>query len=364
MTRCALIMAGGSGERFWPLSRRLRPKQFLPFGAEGRSMLGDAVDRVAPLLGVENVLVATIPPLADSVRELLPELAPGQVFAEPHKRNTAGALVWAAANLEAQHGSRSEISMAVLTSDHHIGPPEAFRLAVAAALDLCESEKAITIIGVQPDRPDTGFGYVEAKDGEVYEYRGQRVRKVAGFREKPSVELAEDYLARGDFFWNSGMFFWTLEVFAEELRVASPMHLMVWERLVPLLEAGDHEAAARVFAELPDISIDYALMEHTTHVLMVESAFEWDDLGTWDSLRRHLPQDARSNAVQGSATLVNASDCVVYNASGTARVCVSSVSNLVIVATDSAILVCDRRDPQSVRALVATLGKQGIHELL
>ncbi|MCW5943222.1 MAG: mannose-1-phosphate guanylyltransferase [Fimbriimonadaceae bacterium] len=361
MTRYAVIMAGGSGERFWPVSRKSRPKQFLPLGARGKTMLEEAVERIVPLVGAERTVVATVPHLTMKADEILDGAV--EVFAEPLKRNTAGALVWAAAHIEARVGSR-EATMAVLTSDHRIGPAERFRSCVDAAFALAERDATLVTIGIEPTRPETGFGYIEI-DGDTIESVGEEsVYRVRAFREKPSLERAKEFLGHGDFYWNSGMFFWTLATFADELGRVAPKHRDVLDRLVPLVRAGNREDAERTFAELPDISIDYALMEKARRVSMVRASFEWDDLGSWDALDRHLEGDDHDNRAIGEAILHSTEGTTVFNDAPDMTVCVAGVKDLVVVATADAVLVCDKHRAQQVRDIVQKLKTRNREDLL
>lgn len=361
MTRFAVIMAGGSGERFWPVSRKSRPKQFLPLGANGETMLEEAIERIVPLVGTDRTVVATVPYLTSQAEAILDGAV--EVFAEPLKRNTAGALVWAAAQIEARVGSRSA-SMAVLTSDHRIGPAERFRACVDAALTVAERQATLVIIGIEPTRPETGFGYIEIDADSIESVGDESVYRVRAFREKPSLERAKEFLSHGDFFWNSGMFFWTLETFATELGRVAPKHRDVLDRLVAPIRDGHREEAERVFAELPDISIDYALMEKARHVHMIRASFDWDDLGSWDALDRHVESDDHDNRVLGDAILHATEGATVFNEAPGTIVCVAGVRDLVVVTTSDAVLVCDKHRAQQVRDLVEKLRGRGRGDLL
>lgn len=357
--RYAAILAGGSGERFWPLSRRRRPKQLVVLPGSNSSLLSDAVKRLKPIFPTEQTLVVTSRELEASVNEAVPV----QVVAEPLRRNTAGALAWLAATLLAEHGEPEGITIAVLTSDHRIEPPDAFRRDIEAALELAEREHAIVTIGVRPLRPDPSYGYLEIDLGETIELHGARAHPVRRFHEKPSPDLAREYAAAPDFLWNSGMFFWPLTVFLDEMARVAPRHLDVIHRLAPLIRDGDVLGAERVFAELPDISIDYLLMERASRIFVVEADFEWDDLGTWGALARYLQTDTRGNSAYGDCVLHHSADCVVYNDAPDVVTCVSGAYNLLVVVTADAVLVCNKDQPESVREVVAALRERGSETL-
>ncbi len=359
MRRVAVIMAGGSGERFWPLSRRNRPKQLLPLSGTGRTMIQDSVDRLLGLFDASDIVVATAPHLVQPIAAQLPELPLGNVLAEPHKRNTAGCLVWIAAGLLAEDpASRTTTSMAVVASDHRIEPPEGFRRTLASALEAAESGRGLGTIGIAPDRPETGYGYIEV---EPETWSGSpRAGRVAAFREKPNLEEAERYVASGRCLWNSGMFFWTLDGFLTELERVAPDLAEATIAISGLLARGETQAAADRFADLRSISIDYALMEKASQVFVVEADFQWDDLGAWDALPRSKGVDAEGNVLEGGIVAIETRDSVVVNGSSSLVACLIGVEGLAVVVTDDAVLVCPKERAQEVRRVVERLREQGI----
>ena len=360
--RRAIVMAGGSGERFWPLSRRLRPKQLLKLASPDRTLIQQTVARIAPLVGDDGVIIATAPHLVDPVREDLPGLAASQVVAEPHKRNTAGCLVWVAAQMLAEDSeARQHASMAVIAADHRITPDDAFREVVDAAMTLAETRGGIVTIGIRPSRPETGYGYIEVVPGSAFlGGNGVTLHQVQRFREKPNLNEAKRFLEQGGFLWNSGMFFWTLDTFLTELEKAAPELYVAVPELAELLRLGDTQAAEDRFARLGSISIDYALMEKAEDVYVAEANFDWDDVGSWDALDRSLHADEDGNVVQGEAVAVDVQDCIIVNESQRSVSCLLGVRHLVVVVTDDAVLVCDKAESQRVRAIVEALRERGI----
>lgn len=350
-------MAGGSGERFWPLSRRERPKQLLQLTGAGKTMLEEAVDRAATI--ADEVWIAAAPHLREPIEASLTGFPSQNILAEPHKRNTSGCLVWVAANLLAREPlAREEWSMAVITADHRIEPTDAFARTARAALEVAERTGGLATIGIPPTRPETGFGYIELSD-EVAENAEQvEVRRVARFREKPALADAVAYVESGRFLWNSGMFFWSVDGFMTELARAQPEMETRIPAIAQALRSGDERRAAEIFAELPNISIDYALMEQATHVYVARAQFDWDDLGSWDALDRALPRDAGGNVVVGESVLIDARDCVVHGADGVAT-CLLGVENLVVVVTPDAVLVCPKDRAQDVRQIVEEMKARG-----
>jgi mannose-1-phosphate guanylyltransferase len=368
--RIAVILAGGAGERFWPLSRRDRPKQLLRLTRADQSMLEEAVERIAPLIPRERILILTSRNLVGPIRSALTELPPENVVGEPDKRNTAGALAYAAAVALQRFGTGGDgaggaaITMAVLTADHRIGQPERFLQTVGVAMEAAEQHKALVTIGVLPDRPETGYGYIEtpeASEAVILDAvtSGDRppALPVARFREKPDLATAEKFVDTGRFFWNSGMFFWTVESFLDELETASPAHAGAARAMAASLAAGDTAAADARFGELENISIDFALMEKARNVLVVRADFDWDDVGALDALARNLPVDAAGNVAVGDPILIDAKDCIVYNdpGEGAMAVAVVGVEGLAVIVTRDGVLVLPRDRAQDAKAVVNEL---------
>ncbi|HXH60691.1 MAG TPA: mannose-1-phosphate guanylyltransferase [Fimbriimonadaceae bacterium] len=333
--RVAVVMAGGSGTRFWPVSTAQRPKQFLRLASPAQSLLAQSVGRIAPLVG-DDVFVSTSEALRDPTLEALPGWEPSHVLCEPCRRNTFGALVWTAANLSVQIGG--DASMAVLTADHMISPDDRFLSTVEHALEIAERESALVTIGVKPTRAATEYGYIETGSP-------------AKFVEKPDAKTAQEFLKSGRHLWNSGMFFWTMASFKSQLARHCPDASAVLEEVVAHLQSKKHDAAALAFERLPNISIDYALMERSDKVAVVEAEFDWDDLGSWDALSRALPRDNDGNVSMGEARIVDCSDNVVYNDKSGVRVNVLGMKNVVVVVSGDEVLVCDKSHAQDVRDL-------------
>ncbi|MCE5231008.1 hypothetical protein LLG95_15625 [bacterium] len=368
--RIAVIMAGGTGERFWPLSRTSRPKQLLKLTRPDMSLLEEAIERIAPLIPAERILIATSATVAGPIREAMKGSAVPveNIVVEPAKRNTAGALAWVAANAKARWGSEA-VSMAVLTADHSIGAPGRFREVVDAALTAAENEQALVTLGVTPTRAETGYGYIEVKETDPrsklkFELLTE-ISPVASFREKPDRETAERFVASGRFFWNSGMFFWRLDTFLEELGAAAPAHGQAAARMAEALAGGDAAKATAVFNELTDISIDYALMEKARHVLMARADFPWDDVGAWDALARSFGKDAQNNVAIGDPILIDTRNSIVYNDPGAKKMAVAAVGveNLVIVVSADGVLVVPRDRAQDVKKIVNELKKRGAGQI-
>ena len=342
--RLAYIMAGGSGQRFWPVSTNERPKQFLKLASPDATLLEQSVERAAKIVGIESTHIATGKPLQVSSQTACPSLNPSQVIAEPHKRNTSGCLVWVAANVIAQNPDDwPETTIAVLTADQRIDPETEFTKTVLSAMDAAEEHGAIVTIGIRPNRPETGYGYIEvgAANGNAFD--------VVRFREKPDRETAEQFIDAGNFLWNSGMFFYTLATFMAELELAQPEMARITREIAGHLAQGDTLAAENAFAGLPSISIDFALMEKARRVMVVEATFTWDDLGAWDSIERTYDADQYGNVSLGKSRVIEAKNNVVYIDRSNTEVCLLGVDDLVIVVTPEAVLVCPKDRAQEVK---------------
>jgi mannose-1-phosphate guanylyltransferase len=349
--RVAIILAGGSGERFWPLSRPGRPKQLLKLTSPDETLLEEAVRRIVPVVGHNNVYIATGRGLSEAIKDSA--IVPAEhVLAEPARRDTLGALAWVAAELRAAHPNEMSLTLAILTADHKIGDPELFQATVNRAMDLAERTEGLVTIGVVPTRPETGFGYIEVDRAHPM---GEDSYRTKSYREKPNLEAAESYLVSGDFLWSSGMFFWKVDAFLRELRSANPEAGALVDSMTASLRAGDLEGAEKAFASLEGRSVDYALMEKSSEVYVVRGGFTWDDVGSWDALIRSMPLDAGSNVVQGKVMCLDTLGSVVYNDHDDITVATLGVSDLIVVVTHDAVLVCPKDQAQRVREIVKAI---------
>ncbi|AIE84325.1 Mannose-1-phosphate guanylyltransferase [Fimbriimonas ginsengisoli Gsoil 348] len=354
--RVGVVMAGGSGERFWPLSRPGRPKQLLCLTDPNVTMLEEAVRRVEPLFGVDGTYVATSTPLREAIIDcgVAPE---SLVLSEPARRNTLGAICWIVANLISR--DLGDATVAILTADHLIGSPDTFRECLASAMDIAEREDGIVTLGVPPTRPETGYGYIEEGDHSSSAASNGRVaRRAQSFREKPSEATAEEFLSSGRFLWNSGMFFFTVATFLAELIRTQPAAHLALLNMAGALRANDRDAARREFESLPNISVDYAVMERAERMFVLRADFPWDDVGAWDAMARTLPSDERGNVIQGNAVVEDSEDCVVINDEPGITVGVLGLRDLVVVATKDAVLVCPKSQAQRVRTISEAVSKR------
>ena len=336
MSRWAVVLAGGVGSRFWPLSTPTRPKQFLPL-VDDRPLLVATLDRLAPLVPASRTLVLTNASLRDAVRRHAPSLPSENVIAEPRAVGTGGALAWAASEIERRDGA--DAVMLSVHADWAIGDDAAFRAALDSAGTLAEREAALVTVGVVPSRPDTGFGYI--RPGLPLPSGGFRVER---FVEKPDRASAERMIGEGAL-WNSGIFAWRVGDFLSEIRALTP-------ELAPALASADGNAE-RFFAEATPVTVDVGVLERSAKVVVLPGSFQWDDVGTWASLSRVRRQDARGNAASGSVVLVDADDNVVH-AEGT-DVVLYGVRDLVVVVRDGLTLVTTKESSADLKTLISRL---------
>ncbi|MFM9873926.1 MAG: mannose-1-phosphate guanylyltransferase [Fimbriimonadaceae bacterium] len=342
--RIAVIMAGGSGERFWPVSTKTRPKQFLKLGDPTKTLIEQSVDRASALTSSSQTYIATARHLAETSAKTCPQLPAKNILAEPTKRNTAGALAWVAACLIAEFPETwATTTVAVLTADHRISTQAQFESTAQSAMSAAEDQGAIITIGIRPDRPETGFGYIDCGDSS------KDVHKVNKFTEKPDLETAEKFLASGNFLWNSGMFFYTLPTFMSEMERHQPDIARAIRKMAGELAQSQFAEADATFESLPSISIDYALMEKSDKVLVAEAEFIWDDLGAWDSIARSYEPDNLKNVTLGNTNLLESSGNVVYNETSNQTVNILGVDNIAVVVTDDQILIIPKERAQEVK---------------
>ncbi|HEY4013385.1 MAG TPA: mannose-1-phosphate guanylyltransferase [Polyangiaceae bacterium] len=351
----AVILAGGAGTRFWPASRRLKPKQLLPLAGNGdEPLIAATVRRLEPLIPPERVWIATGQPLVEATARALPRVPRSHFLAEPVPRNTAPCIGWATATIAR---ADPDAVVAVLPADHHIGDEPAFRETLARAIGAAE-QGWITTIGIRPTRPETGYGYIEIGDAV-----GDGVHATARFVEKPDAERAKALLATKRYLWNAGMFFYQARVMAG----AIAKHLPALSSGLAAIDAAGgsaDEAAvlAEVFPKLPSISIDHGVMEKAERVAVVPGSFDWNDIGSWESAWEMAERDAQGNAAPEGTIAIDAKQNLVRDltAHRTAkRWALVGVSDLVIVETDDAVLVIPRSRVQEVRAVVDALQARG-----
>lgn len=349
--RYVVIMAGGRGERFWPQSRLTRPKHLLPIVGD-KPMLTQTVERLGAVVPPEKVIIITNREQAAAVREVCPMLPAENVVAEPIGRDTAAAV--GLATLLVKHRN-PDAAFAMLPADHVIHDEAGFQKVLDRAFSAAESEDALVTVGIQPTFPATGYGYIEKGDA-VAEIDGAPVYRVSQFREKPDLATAESYIASGRFYWNAGMFFWRVSVISECFARFTPG---LWGALQAidngLSEGGVlDELLEQHYPGLEKISIDFAVMEKAETVRVVESAFDWDDVGEWPAVARHFPADEAGNVIKGIGKTQDASGNIIIAEPGHTLALIG-VDDLIVVQTADATLVCPKSKAQEIKTLVKAL---------
>lgn len=343
-----VIMAGGRGERFWPASRLKKPKHLLPIVGD-KSMLGQTLDRIGGLVPPENIMVITNAEQRESVLEVCPELLPENVIGEPVGRDTAAAV--GLAMVLVKHRS-PDATFAMLPADHVIEDAANFQAVLAAGFEAAEREAVLVTIGIEPNTPATGYGYIH-KGKEQAPADGSPVFAVQRFVEKPDLETAKSYLESGEYFWNAGMFIWTVSTIETAFAENTPALYQSLQaignaldngsELVPLLE--------QEYPKLEKISVDYAIMEKSTNVVTIPSAFDWDDVGEWPAVARHHEADANGNTVKGDAAIEDGTGNIVVGPKGH-LISLVGVDDLIVVHTADATLICPKSKAQQIKQLV------------
>jgi len=355
----AVIMAGGQGTRFWPRSRRDVPKQFLALLSE-RTMIEESVGRIEDLFSRKSIYVVTVGEQAEVVRKRVAGLDPQKIIVEPEMRNTAACIGLAAVHILHRD---DDATMAVMPSDHMIRPSRNFIKTLALAEIVARRKGAFVTIGAPAREPATGFGYIERGD-ELMNAGGRAVYRVASFREKPDRATAERYVEQGRYYWNCGIFVWRVADLVAAFKEHLPQH---YNALMRIRDALDTPRADEVtkseYSALESISIDYGLMEKVHNVAVVPADFEWDDVGSWAALRRLCPADHDGNVISGRHCGVDTTDCVVAG-SEEYLVATVGVSDLVIVVTPDAALVCHRDRAEDVRQLIGKMADEGLDRYL
>ncbi len=354
----AVIMAGGSGTRFWPVSRRARPKQFLsPFG--GDPLVRTTADRIAPLVPRERIWIVTAAATGQLAREIFPDVPPSNILVEPAGRDTAACAGYAAAMI---HLTDPDAVCLVLPADHVIPDAEALCSALAAGAEHVAEAGGLLTFGIRPLRPETGYGYL--KTGPLVTVRdGHEIHLLERFVEKPDTPAAERYVASGGYLWNSGIFAWRAQTLLNEISRQLPL---LAEGLATIQEATGTPRAAQVLEDvyptLPKISVDYGIMEGARQAWTVPVGFAWSDVGSWAALPEVVAADAAGNVTRGRAALLDAEGNIVVSEGPV--IAAAGVSGLIIVATSDAVLVIPTTEHQRVKEIVAHLGEAGWDDVL
>lgn len=338
-----VIMAGGIGSRFWPMSTPEKPKQFIDILGTGQTLLQATVERFRGICPIENVWVVTSRKFKELVKEQLPGLPDSNILLEPCMRNTAPCVAYVTWKIKKKH---PDANLVISASDHIVTDPEEFRKVIRKGLEFTAGGERILTLGMKPTRPETGYGYIEVKSGN----REGEIQKVEHFKEKPDRVTAESYLKAGNYTWNSGIFLWTAETVTKAFRKYRPGLAAVFDELDGYYYTPEEqERIDEIFPRCEKISIDYAIMEQAPNIYVFPADFGWSDLGTWGSLHELSEKDVCSNAVIGSQVkLVECKDCVVRVDDGMKMV-LQGLEGYIVAEKNGVVLICRKEDEQRIK---------------
>ena len=349
MNNYCIIMAGGIGSRFWPLSKDNYPKQFLDILGTGKSFIRSTYERFSPVIPDENFLVVTNKAYNQLVLEHLPMLKPDQVLCEPARRNTAPCIAYAAYHIQSRC---KDANIVVTPADHLVTNEVEFQRIIRLGFDfLAKNQNALMTIGIKPNRPETGYGYIQVpKQKQLPE-----VVKVEMFKEKPNYETAVKFVAEGNFFWNSGIFLWTLNGIMQAFKTYLPEMVMVFEKGKNDFGTANEQVFIDThFVESPNISIDYGVMEKSPNSYTIPADFGWSDIGTWGSLFTHAKKDENGNAKRGKVVSVDNRNTIINIEEGTEAV-VHGLEDYLVAYRDHSLLVCKLHDEQQIKVWIEGL---------
>lgn len=337
-----VIMAGGTGSRFWPLSKEERPKQFIDILGTGETMIRTTFERFREIIPDKNFVVMTNCKYRDMVKEELPELDDSQILCEPIKRNTAPCIAYAAYHILSKN---PDAVMVVTPSDHYVTNTRNFRDVISDGMEFADANKAMMTIGIEPTRPETGYGYIQ-----FGEHASESIYKVKVFTEKPDLDMAKVFLNTGEFLWNSGIFIWNCKTIIEAFHKFTPQIAALFEEGIGMYNTDKEKAFInRIYPECENISIDYAIMEKTKNVFVHSSSFGWSDIGTWGSLFEHSRKDEQYNAKNGNHIFsYNCSNSIIH-VKKEKKAIVDGLSDYIVIDTDKDLLICPRANEQAVK---------------
>jgi len=342
MANHLVIMAGGIGSRFWPMSTPQCPKQFLDIMGTGRTMIQQTFDRFGSIIDIEHVWVVTSKNFQALVSEQLKGINPQHILLEPCMRNTAPCVAYVSWKIQAED---PDATIFVAASDHLVTNTTEFQRCVAEGINFVKEGNRILTLGMQPTRPETGYGYIEQGEATT-----DSIYKLASFREKPNLETAQQYLATGRYTWNSGMFLWSVNTIVSELRKYAPEIAQIMDQIAPTFFTQYEQAKVdELYATCPKISIDYAVMEKTQLAYVMPSEFGWSDLGTWGSMHTLLPQDENGNAVVGDQVkIIESEGCMIRMPQGK-QVVIQGLKDVIVSEHNGVLLICQLSEEQRIK---------------
>lgn len=346
MSNHVVIMAGGVGSRFWPMSTAERPKQFIDVLGVGRTLLQLTYDRFEGICRPENVWVVTNVKYAAIVKQQLPDIPEGNILLEPCRRNTAPCICYVSWRIKS---ADPKANIVVTPSDHFVVNPQEFRRVITSALSYVSENDAIVTLGMKPTRPETGYGYIEA-DLATASSRNKEIYRVDSFKEKPDLPLAIRYIAQDNYFWNAGIFIWSVETIVNAFRVYKPSISRIFERLTPYYGTPDEQKMIdEQYPECENISVDYAILEKAEEIFVFPADFGWSDLGTWGSLLLQSKRDINGNALIGNN--IEAYDCKdnIIHTIKEKKVVVQGLEGYVVAEYDNTLLICKLSEEQRIK---------------
>lgn len=347
--RYCVIMAGGVGSRFWPMSRTAHPKQFMDILGTGKTLLQQTYSRFLRICPKENIFIVTNDSYVNLVKEQIPGIADSVILSEPMRKNTAPCVAYACYKI----GQLNPDGLIVVApSDHLITKEDTFVKAIKSCYRKAASEDCLVTLGIRPSRPDTGYGYIQYVESEAGE-TDERIKKVKTFTEKPDLEMAKFFLQSGDFLWNAGIFIWSVKSILKAFDLHSPEMAGLFKDGAAIYNTEKEPAfIAEVYSRCKNISIDYAIMEKASNVYVRSSVIGWSDLGTWGSLYEHIPADDAKNAIVGKNVIAyNSKNCIV-NVPKDKLVILQGLNGYIVVESDGILLVCKKEDEQQIKNFV------------
>ena len=350
-----IIMAGGVGSRFWPMSTPEKPKQFIDVLGIGKSLIQLTVERFETVIPIENVWIVTSEKYKSIVREQLPDIPESQILLEPCMRNTAPCIEYVARKIYAKY---PEANLVFSPADHIVLDVNTFRNVIKNSLEFTKNREAILTLGMMPTRLETGYGYIKSlqvnettsQQVETQRLTSESIHKVEAFKEKPNLETAKSYLAEGGYYWNAGIFIWNAKMVVNTIAALVPELTSVFDKIEPYFYSDkEQEIINQYFPTCPNISIDYAVMEKSKEVYVYPADFGWSDLGTWGSLYTHLEQDENNNASVGqNINLIDCKNCVIHTPSER-KVVIQGLDNFIVAESDNTLLICKKDEEQHIK---------------
>ena len=341
-----VIMAGGVGSRFWPMSTEETPKQFIDVLGVGRSLLQLTRDRFESVVPHDNIWVVTNRKYVRMVQQQLPDMPTNHILCEPCRRNTAPCIAYVSWRIKAQD---PKANIVVTPSDHIVTDPVEFRRVVSECLDFTADSDAIVTLGMKTSRPETGYGYIQA-DLSSSSLRNKEIFRVDSFKEKPDLETAKQYIKKNYYFWNAGIFIWNVSTIVNAFRVYQPVMSKLFESLLPIYGTEkEQEEIDRTFPECDNISVDYAIMEKAEEIFVCPADFGWSDLGTWGSLQMQTRKDIYGNACIGNnITLVESHNCMIQTTQEK-KVVVQGLDGYIVAENNDTLLICKLSEEQRIK---------------